>query len=90
MTANKHHQIYIDNYFTSVPILEYFMVNGVDVCGTIRTNRKGLPVHLAEDLERGECDYRVLKQGLVLFKWEDNKAVHVLSNFHGTDMGYLS
>ena len=86
---DKHHQLYFDNYFTSVPIMEYLKENGVDACGTIRSSRKGLPVDLADNLERGECDYRVSKEGLVLFKWDDNKAVYVLSNFHGTSISHV-
>lgn len=81
---NKNHEVYFDNYFTSVPLMEYLKVKGVHAAGTIRTNRKGLPVGLDEDLDRGESDFRVSKDGLVLFKWEDNKSVFVLSNFHGT------
>ena len=37
-------------------------------------------------LDRGECDHRVSKDGLAVFKWQDNKPVFVLSNFHGTDI----
>ena len=65
---NKNHLVYFDNYFTSVPLLEYLKENGVDACGTVRAVRKALPV------------------GLILFKWQDNKPVLVLSNFHGAEM----
>ena len=83
---NKNHQVYFDNYFTSVPLLEYLKENGVDACGTVCAVRKALPVGLENDLDRGEADYRVSKDGLILFKWQDNKPVLVLSNFHGAEM----
>lgn len=83
---DKNHQVYFDNYFTSVPLLEYLKENGVDACGTVRAVRKALPVGLESDLDRGEADYRVSKDGLALFKWQDNKPVLVLSNFHGTEL----
>ena len=83
---NKNHQVYFDNYFTSVPMLEYLKENGVDACGTVRAVRKALPVGLENDLDRGEADYRVSKDGLILFKWQDNKPVLVLSNLHGAEM----
>lgn len=37
---NKNHQLFFDNYFTSVPLMKYLKTNGVNACGTIRTNRK--------------------------------------------------
>lgn len=83
---NKNHEVYFDNYFTSVPLLEYLKVNGVHAAGTVRMNRKALPVGLNEDLDRGESDFRVSKDSLVLAKWQDNKPVFVLSNFHGTEI----
>ena len=33
---NKDHQVYFDNYFMSIPLLEYLKENGVDACGTVR------------------------------------------------------
>lgn len=87
----KHHQVYMDNYFTSIPLMEYLKVNGVDACGTIRSNRKALPAGMKadKDLNRGEFDYMVSKQGIVYFKWNDNSTVHAVSNFHGTDASVI-
>jgi hypothetical protein len=83
---NRNHEVYFDNFFTSIPLMEFLKENGVNAAGTVRLNRKGLPVGMEEVLDRGECDYRVSKDGLTVFKWQDNKAVFVLSNFHGTDI----
>ena len=83
---NKNHQVYFDNYFTSVPLLEYLKENAVDACGTVHAVRKALPVGLENDLEHGDADYQVSKDGLVFFKWQDSKPVLVLSNFHGAEM----
>jgi hypothetical protein len=48
---------------------------------------KALPIGMQDVLGRGECDYRVsAKDGLAFFKWQDNKPVYVLSNFHGTEI----
>ena len=82
----KNHQVYFDNFFTSVALMEYLKENGVNAAGTIRLNRKALPIDMEKDLDRGECDHRVSKDGLTVFKWQDNKPVFVLSNFHGTDI----
>ena len=54
---------------------------------SIRTNKKYIPKNLAkdQDLERGAFDYRVSKNDIVIYKRKDNKPVHIISNFHGTE-----
>ena len=88
----KYHQVYFDNFFTSIPLMEYLKANGVDACGTIRSHRKCLPHDLKADsnMVRGEYDYRVTKQGIVFYKWKDNKSVFLVSNFHGTEASAVS
>ena len=39
----KNHHVYCDNYFTSTDLFQELLENGTYACGTIRTNRKGLP-----------------------------------------------
>lgn len=68
--------------------MEYLKSKGVHACGTIRSNRKALPVGIKLDksLWLGEFDHRVSKEGILYLKWNDNKPVHVVSTFHGTDI----
>jgi hypothetical protein len=82
---DKHHQVYFDNYFSSIPFMEYLKTKGFDACGTIRTNRKALPVGIKNDkvFERGEFDSPVSSKYILYVKWKDNKPVHIVSNFHG-------
>ena len=56
-------------------------------CGALRTNKKYLPQNLVADktLERGDFDYRVSESDIVVYKWHNNRPVHVISNFHCTD-----
>ena len=86
-----NYEVYFDNYFTSIPLLEYLKAKRVSACGTIRSTRKYLPHDLTIDknLSRGNYDYRVSDQDLVYYKWKDNKSVHLASNFHGTDASSL-
>lgn len=54
----------------------------------MRTNKKFLPTNLREDkdLKGGDSDYRISKNDdIVVYKWMNNKAVHVISNFHDTE-----
>ena len=83
----KHHQLFIDNYFRMVPLLECLFHHHVYCCGTIRSDRKYLPKNLKTEktLQRGEFDYHVSNGGLVFYKWKDSKVVTLLSNFYGTE-----
>lgn len=40
---NKGYHIYIDNFFTSIPLAKHLYSLGTYVTGTIRKNRKGIP-----------------------------------------------
>ena len=37
---NKNHEVYLDNYFTSIPLLEHLKNVGVNGCCTRKDNRK--------------------------------------------------
>ena len=83
----KNMRLFIDNFYTSVPLLNDLLIRGVLACGTVRANRIGLPAHLKSNvvkLKKGE--YRVAqKNDLVFTVWKDTKAVQFLSNFHEPD-----
>ena len=79
--------IYFDNYFSSVPLSEYLLLNKVFFFVSIRQNRKHLPTHLKIDKELAprEIHYRIPNHDTAVFKWMDNKAVNLISNFHGSE-----
>ncbi len=62
--GNRHHKLYVDNYYTSPLLFLTLCLNGTNACGTARTNRKSYPAELAYELseanklERGFYDYR--------------------------------
>ncbi|XP_018013422.1 piggyBac transposable element-derived protein 4-like isoform X2 [Hyalella azteca] len=87
----KNHKVFLGNFFSSIPLLETMKANKIQACGTIRTNRKDFP-HLESDkkLTRGKYDYRSTTDGITVFKWMDSKAVHLISNFHGTENSTVS
>ena len=87
----KNHKIYFDTYYSSVPLVEYLLSHKVYCCGTIRSNRKYLPKDLKCDtaLMRGDSDSCVSAHGIVVHKWMDNKSVHVISNYHETEIGEI-
>ena len=76
--------VYMDNLYTSVGLLNDLRVRGVLACGTVRSNRKGLPAAVLPKnvhLQRGE--FKVAqKDDLACAVWMDTKPVLTLSNFH--------
>ena len=90
--AEKYHEVYIDNFFTSVPLMEYFFSHSILCCRALRTSKKYLPKILSKDsdLKRGEYDYCVLKDDIVVYKWRDNKVVHAISNFNGREQSQVN
>lgn len=44
--VGKHNHVYFDNFFTSTELPEELLSKGLYGCGTIRSNRKGLPDEL--------------------------------------------
>ena len=77
--GNNHH-VYCDNYFTSVKLFEDLLTNGTYACGTIRTNRRGIPHAVSKSnlKTQGECVQRQ-KGNLVATAWRDRKTVTLLS-----------
>lgn len=78
--------VVFDNFFASIPLLERLKVEGTLACGTIRCDRKGIPLNLMPDssLQRAQWDYRFSSTDIGFFKWKDSKSVFLVSNYHGT------
>lgn len=67
----KGYICFIDNYFTSIELLEKLKTENILACGTIRPNRKGLPPLISDkDLNRGDFDYRISDQKICVYKME--------------------
>ncbi|PSN37906.1 hypothetical protein C0J52_19512 [Blattella germanica] len=77
---NKGYNILFDNYFKSVSLEDNLNQRGLPSCGTVRSDRKGLPqLKQDRDLSRGECDYAVRSDGIACVKWKDKRCVMFLS-----------
>jgi len=84
--ANKNHIVYMDNFFTSLPLFDELLQHGIMACGTYRTNCAGLPSDLTakdtvKQLARGGVCMRQ-KGNTTALVWKDKKPVYVLSNAH--------
>lgn len=82
--VNKNHHVYFDNFFTGVDLLISLNQENIYACGTIRSNRIGLPksVMLDKNMKRGQYDFRTSNSDLTWIKWMDKKGVCFLSNHH--------
>ena len=82
---NEGIELYVDNYFTSVPLCTKLKENGTYMTGTIRVNRlvkHGVPRRFCkEKLDRFTSRF-VQREGVVITKWADNRSVFLISSKH--------
>ena len=75
-------ELYVDNFYTSVPLAKALLRRKTLLCGTLRRNRKFLPPKvLSSKLKRGQVIRRRSGRILVL-KWQDKREVLMLSTIH--------
>ncbi|XP_068723941.1 piggyBac transposable element-derived protein 4-like [Montipora capricornis] len=81
---DKGYHVFTDNYYTSVGLFEELKDRKTLACGTVRSNRLGLPKDIwdlkakeIKSLKRGESLYRQ-KDTLTCVTWRDRKLVSVL------------
>ncbi|XP_023228763.1 piggyBac transposable element-derived protein 4-like [Centruroides sculpturatus] len=71
-----------DNYYTSPQLADYLISCQTDLCGTVRTNRKGVPgVIRNKNMEKGEI-VAMRRDKVMILKWQDKSAVALLSTIH--------
>ena len=77
--------IYMDNYFSSIPLFQYLRMKGIGACGTTRTNSSRFP----KDLKIGKdvkFDWNtrsgVIIDNVLAMLWIDNGAVTMLTTIY--------
>lgn len=79
---NQGYCVYMDNYFSSPHLFYFLYLNATLACGTLRTNRKGVPRQLKEmRVAKGDI-YTMNNSTLVLVKYADKKDVTLLTTAH--------
>jgi len=79
---NRSHILYCDSWFTSPLLLDSLKQKGIRCCGSVRRNRKGLPViadSTIDELNRGDW-IQQQKGDTSLAVWKDQKLMWVLYN----------
>ena len=85
---NQGYKVYVDNFYTSLWLFISLYEQGTLACGTVRTNRKGLPkAAITKKLDRGDAVFKIEKHtGLIFVHWKDKRDVFCLSSFHDNTM----
>nr|XP_054930729.1 piggyBac transposable element-derived protein 4-like [Dermacentor andersoni] len=76
----KGHSLFVDNWYSSPALFNCLQDKKTNACGTVRTNRKGLP-NFSKKMKKGEAESYHTK-ALLALKWHDKRDVHVLTSMH--------
>ena len=84
--VGQHYAVYMDNFFTSIPLFRSLLEDNIYATGTMRRDRRGFPDDLTDVAKRGLSSrgQSLSRQsgGLVVTVWQDTKPVTVLSTQH--------
>ncbi|XP_031570879.1 piggyBac transposable element-derived protein 4-like [Actinia tenebrosa] len=94
--TNKGYRLYVDNWYTNVPLFLKLEKKGILACGTVRGNRKYLPQDIVnakiehiKRMARGDSLFRQCGN-LICVTWKDKKLVHLLSTLpEGPDLSQV-
>uniref|UniRef100_A0A803JPT4 PiggyBac transposable element-derived protein domain-containing protein n=2 Tax=Xenopus tropicalis TaxID=8364 RepID=A0A803JPT4_XENTR len=76
------YHLYVDNFYTSIPLFTALYCLDTPACGTINRTRKGLPRDLvSKKLNRGEV-YALRNDELLAINYYDTKNVFMLTTIH--------
>lgn len=88
---NQNHKLFFDNYFNSLPLLEFLSQNGILSLGTVRRNRfPNCKLPLESEMKKEKRGYSLEQVACInsteisCVTWLDNKPVNVLSTFVGS------
>ena len=81
---NKGHHVYMDNYFSSIPLFEDLRDKGIGACATVKTNKKYLPKEMRNSklkLKKGEAPISWVNKdkSIIASTWQDSGRVNMIS-----------
>ena len=82
----RGHHVYVDNYYTSPALFTELRDLGFGACGTVRINRRGLPVEMKATLARGDITSAYVDESMMALKWMDKRPVSMLTTIHNDSM----
>ena len=85
---NKGRTLYLDNFYTSVPLAYRLLELKTHTVGTLRQNRKYIPQEIQQaKLKKGEIIAKESPEGVTIIKWKDQRDVRMLSTLHRNRYG---
>ncbi|XP_068089438.1 piggyBac transposable element-derived protein 4-like [Hyperolius riggenbachi] len=82
---HQGYHLYVDNFYTSVPLFKHLFSVQTPACGTVRANRKGLPAEVVhKKLKRGET-FSQRSNELLALKFKDKQDVLALTTIHSEE-----
>jgi hypothetical protein len=79
---NKGHHVYMDNFYSSPDLFDTLKSDGIGACGTVRANRKELPVAFKQKMAKGDPIRFERRGALLATQFHDKKVVQGLSTIH--------
>ncbi|KOB70685.1 putative piggybac transposable element-derived [Operophtera brumata] len=77
---NKCRVVIADNFYSSIELAEELLSLKTRYCGTLRSNRRGLPEEIVSlKLKKGEIKGAMNKNGVKVIKWVDKRQLLMLS-----------
>ena len=75
-----NHIVYMDNFFSSVPLYTHLLSQGTYACGTFRRGRCGVPDEVSKAKLKNQGQFIQMQKGnLVASAWHDKRTVLILS-----------
>ena len=79
---NRGHHVYMDNYYSSPSLFQHLRRLGFGACGTVSTNRRGVPEEIKAKLQKGEVVSKMIDNDVMALKWMDKRPVAMLTTVH--------
>ena len=80
----------MDNFYTSPQLFKDHLEAGTLACGTIRSNRKGFPAVVKDNVDQNDslfCKVDMTEGFITAVLWKDKRDIFALTTIHGNAVG---
>ncbi|XP_045448807.1 piggyBac transposable element-derived protein 4-like [Melitaea cinxia] len=74
-----------DNWYTSIPLAEYLLSRKTNLCGTLRKNRKHLPLLVKKKKLKSGQHIAAQRNNITILKWKDKRDILMISTYHADE-----
>ena len=78
LLLGQGYHLFTDNWYTAIPLAKSLLLEGTNLTGTVRSNRKYLPAGVKKKFAKGET-VAFRKNRLLCMGWQDKKHVILIS-----------